>query len=84
MSDAAVVRGQHPQAPPLKSADAPRRGMAAGTRTAALAAALVLLTLVAFAPVRHNGFVLADDDAYIVNNAAVARGITAEGVSAGR
>ena len=46
----------------------------------AAAAALVLLTLAAFAPVRHNGFVGADDETYLTGNAAVLEGLTPAGL----
>lgn len=42
---------------------------------------LVLLTLVAYWPIRHNGFVLFDDPDYITRNEIVQRGLTAGGVA---
>ena len=49
--------------------------------TAVSALALVLLTLVAYWPIRHNGFVLFDDPDYITSNEVVKRGLTAGGVA---
>jgi hypothetical protein len=43
--------------------------------------AIVVLTLVAFSPLRHNGFVSMDDEEYITNNTVVKRGITAHGIA---
>jgi tetratricopeptide (TPR) repeat protein len=41
-----------------------------------ISAALITTTLVAYEPIRHNGFVSYDDDKYIVNNEQVTSGIT--------
>lgn len=47
------------------------------TRTLILiSAALAVLTLLAFEPVRHNGFVDFDDYSYIVENPAIQNGLT--------
>ena len=42
--------------------------------------ALVLATLIAFEPVRNNGFVNYDDDGYVTNNSHVKGGITGKSV----
>ena len=41
---------------------------------------LIAATLVAYEPIRHNGFVNYDDDAYITNNPSVKGGITRDSV----
>jgi len=41
--------------------------------------ALVLATIIAFEPVRHNEFIGLDDDLYIVDNSHVKAGLTREG-----
>jgi len=41
--------------------------------------ALVLATIIAFEPVRHNEFIGLDDDLYIVDNSYVKAGLTREG-----
>jgi protein O-mannosyl-transferase len=41
-----------------------------------ISAALVITTLVAYEPVRHNGFVTYDDNSYIVNNPQVTSGLS--------
>ncbi len=43
-----------------------------------ISAALVIATLVAYEPIRHNGFVNYDDNGYIVYNSEVKSGITWE------
>ena len=45
-----------------------------------LAAALALLTLLAWLPVLGNGFVLLDDGMYVTANSRVKQGITGEGL----
>jgi Flp pilus assembly protein TadD len=47
----------------------------------ALALALVLLALLAYAPVLGNGFVDFDDDLYLLHNPALRRGLTPAGVA---
>ena len=44
-----------------------------------LAFALLALTLAAFAPVRHNGFVDFDDEIYVTRNPAVLNGLSGKG-----
>jgi Flp pilus assembly protein TadD len=46
-----------------------------------VAALLALVTIAAYAPVRHNGFVDLDDPGYITDNPHVAAGITPDGVA---
>ena len=46
-----------------------------------IALALVVLTVAAFLPVRHNGFILYDDPAYITRNEHVAGGLTGAGLA---
>jgi tetratricopeptide (TPR) repeat protein len=46
-----------------------------------LVAALILITLVAYAPVRHHGFVSIDDGIYVTGNAHVKGGLTWPGVA---
>ncbi|MCJ7729084.1 MAG: glycosyltransferase family 39 protein, partial [Sedimentisphaerales bacterium] len=41
-----------------------------------ISASLVVLTLIAYEPIRHNGFVGYDDDPYIVKNPDIKAGIT--------
>ena len=48
---------------------------------AALAVALVVLTLSVFAPVRHFDFVEMDDPSYVFENSQVLGGLTAQGVA---
>jgi hypothetical protein len=48
--------------------------------TALAAAALVLLVLAVYLPVRHAGFLSMDDTIYITENPAVVGGLTAEGL----
>lgn len=48
--------------------------------TAALAAALVVITVLVYAPVRHFDFVEVDDPLYVSENPHVAGGLTAENV----
>lgn len=50
-------------------------------RLPVLAAALALLTIVAFWPVYRNGFVVYDDERYITRNSVVLRGLTITGVT---
>jgi protein O-mannosyl-transferase len=45
-----------------------------------ISAALVTATLVAYEPIRHNGFVSFDDTSYIVENTQVKSGITWESI----
>jgi tetratricopeptide (TPR) repeat protein len=45
-----------------------------------ISAALVIATLVAYEPIRHNYFVSYDDDLYIMKNPAVTGGITQDSV----
>ena len=49
-------------------------------RVMLIALALTLLTLAAYYPVRDNGFVNYDDQAYVYNNHRVQQGLTAENV----
>jgi len=49
--------------------------------TAAIALALALFTVVAYLPVRRNGFILFDDPGYITNNAHVSAGLTRAGLA---
>jgi Flp pilus assembly protein TadD len=49
-------------------------------RVALMAASLIALTLAAFWPVVHCGFVNFDDNQYVYENATVQRGLTWEGV----
>jgi tetratricopeptide (TPR) repeat protein len=49
--------------------------------SAAIAAALAVLTVAAFFPVRHNGFILYDDPAYVTRNEHVVPGLTPEGAA---
>jgi len=46
-----------------------------------ISAALTALTLVAYEPIRHNGFVNYDDNRYITENPTVTGGITWQSVS---
>ena len=41
-----------------------------------ISAALVITTLIAYEPIRHNNFITYDDASYIVNNPQVTGGIT--------
>ncbi len=45
-----------------------------------ISAALVILTAVAYWPIRHNGFVDYDDDVYITKNPKVTEGLTPDSV----
>jgi Tfp pilus assembly protein PilF len=45
-----------------------------------ISAGLVIATIIAYEPVRHNGFVGYDDDGYITNNPDVLRGLTQQSV----
>ncbi len=46
----------------------------------AIAAALIVITVAAFLPVRHNGFILFDDPSYITRNPQVGAGLTWRGL----
>ena len=48
---------------------------------AALGAAILLLAAAALAPVLEAGFIVIDDDQYVVENPPVQRGLTAEGLA---
>jgi protein O-mannosyl-transferase len=50
-------------------------------RVLLLAAALALLTVLAYLPVLGNGFVLLDDGLYVTANARVLKGLTGEGLA---
>ena len=45
-----------------------------------ISASLVMATLVAYEPIRHNGFINYDDDVYITKNSDVQRGLTRDSV----
>jgi tetratricopeptide (TPR) repeat protein len=59
--------------------DPKERHGAVRVRTALLLA-IVLLTLVAYWPVKDNGFLVLDDEPYITENAAVKSGLTVQGI----
>jgi len=46
-----------------------------------ISALLVMATLVAYEPIRHNGFINYDDDKYITKNSDVQRGLTRDSVT---
>jgi hypothetical protein len=50
-------------------------------RSLLISAALVLLVLIAFEPVRHNAFVEFDDNQYLMENTHIRSGLTAGSVS---
>jgi Flp pilus assembly protein TadD len=52
----------------------------AQNRVTVIALMLIFMTLVAYYPVRNNGFVNYDDQAYVYNNHRVQKGLTAENV----
>jgi Flp pilus assembly protein TadD len=63
------------------TSDAPLFNVSALTNpTLWIVAGLLAVTLFAYAPARHNGFVSVDDPGYLTNNPHVTAGLTASGV----